>query len=99
MDVVFLLLSYVVFIFFLLLLGLVVMARERSRRGGSTADEAPPPDYLADLPWWRRALPWTLATAFLIVYVLFLANDFWGTSMADPHSHKSYRPLTVLTFR
>lgn len=28
-----------------------------------------------------------------------LANDFWGTSMADPHSHKSYRPLTVLTFR
>ena len=42
--------------FFLLLVGLVVMARERSRRGGSTADEAPPPDYLADLPWWRRAL-------------------------------------------
>ena len=58
------------------------MARERSRRGGSTADEAPPPDYLADLPWWRRALPWTLATAFLIVYVLFLANDFWVGVMA-----------------
>lgn len=28
-----------------------------------------------------------------------LGNDFWGTSMADPHSHKSWRPLTVLTFR
>jgi len=27
------------------------------------------------------------------------ANDFWGQSMADPNSHKSYRPLTVLTFR
>ncbi|XP_076355794.1 protein O-mannosyl-transferase TMTC1-like isoform X1 [Tachypleus tridentatus] len=26
-------------------------------------------------------------------------NDFWGKSMADPLSHKSYRPLTVLTFR
>lgn len=26
-------------------------------------------------------------------------NDFWGTPMADPSSHKSYRPLTVLTFR
>lgn len=27
------------------------------------------------------------------------ANDFWGKPMADPTSHKSYRPLTVLTFR
>ncbi|XP_049821473.1 protein O-mannosyl-transferase TMTC1-like [Aethina tumida] len=27
------------------------------------------------------------------------ANDFWGTPMADVASHKSYRPLTVLTFR
>jgi hypothetical protein len=26
-------------------------------------------------------------------------NDFWGTNMGDPSSHKSYRPLTVLTFR
>ncbi|XP_017769506.1 PREDICTED: transmembrane and TPR repeat-containing protein 1-like [Nicrophorus vespilloides] len=26
-------------------------------------------------------------------------NDFWGTPMADVASHKSYRPLTVLTFR
>ncbi len=26
-------------------------------------------------------------------------NDFWGKPMADPTSHKSYRPLTVLTFR
>ncbi|XP_076346321.1 protein O-mannosyl-transferase TMTC1-like isoform X2 [Tachypleus tridentatus] len=26
-------------------------------------------------------------------------NDFWGKPMADASSHKSYRPLTVLTFR
>ncbi|KAH7970571.1 hypothetical protein HPB49_010695 [Dermacentor silvarum] len=26
-------------------------------------------------------------------------NDFWGRPMADPRSHKSYRPLTVLSFR
>lgn len=26
-------------------------------------------------------------------------NDFWGTPMADPGSHKSYRPLTTLSFR
>ena len=28
-----------------------------------------------------------------------LTDDFWGTPLADPRSHKSYRPLTVLTFR
>lgn len=26
-------------------------------------------------------------------------NDFWGTPMSDLASHKSYRPLTTLTFR
>ncbi|XP_065221750.1 protein O-mannosyl-transferase TMTC1-like [Planococcus citri] len=26
-------------------------------------------------------------------------NDFWGTPMSDVNSHKSYRPLTVFTFR
>ncbi|KAG6447797.1 hypothetical protein O3G_MSEX005176 [Manduca sexta] len=29
---------------------------------------------------------------------LFL-DDFWGTPMADANSHKSYRPLTTLSFR
>lgn len=28
-----------------------------------------------------------------------LKNDFWGTPMHDVNSHKSYRPLTTLTFR
>lgn len=26
-------------------------------------------------------------------------NDFWGKRMADNTSHKSYRPLSVLTFK
>ncbi|KAM9174139.1 protein O-mannosyl-transferase TMTC3 [Pangshura tecta] len=26
-------------------------------------------------------------------------NDFWGTPMSEERSHKSYRPLTVFTFR
>lgn len=29
----------------------------------------------------------------------FLRNDFWGTALLDPKSHKSYRPLTILTFK
>lgn len=28
-----------------------------------------------------------------------LTDDFWGTPMQDVNSHKSYRPLTTLTFR
>ena len=28
-----------------------------------------------------------------------LQNDFWGVAMDDRDSHKSYRPLTVATFR
>jgi hypothetical protein len=27
------------------------------------------------------------------------ANDFWGMPMLNPKSHKSFRPLTVMTFR
>lgn len=26
-------------------------------------------------------------------------NDFWGTSLTHKSSHKSYRPLTILSFR
>jgi ABC-type branched-subunit amino acid transport system ATPase component/branched-subunit amino acid ABC-type transport system permease component len=68
--------------FILLLVGLVFMARDRTRRGGSTADEAPPPDYLADIPLWRQALPWSIAICFLIVFVLFLASDYWVSQIA-----------------
>lgn len=32
------------------------------------------------------------------LFNMFL-NDFWGTSLSKEQSHKSYRPLTVLTFR
>ncbi|XP_071546607.1 protein O-mannosyl-transferase tmtc2-like isoform X2 [Panulirus ornatus] len=30
-------------------------------------------------------------------HVIF--NDYWGKPMADPLSHKSYRPFTILNFR
>lgn len=26
-------------------------------------------------------------------------NDFWGTKLLNKRSHKSYRPLTILSFR
>lgn len=32
-------------------------------------------------------------------FIDMVFNDFWGTPMKNKHSHKSYRPLTTLTFR
>ena len=32
-------------------------------------------------------------------YTVLFSNDFWGRSVVSNRSHKSYRPLTVLTFR
>lgn len=32
-----------------------------------------------------------------LIDVMF--NDFWGAPMSSNASHKSYRPLTILTFR
>jgi ABC-type branched-subunit amino acid transport system ATPase component/branched-subunit amino acid ABC-type transport system permease component len=66
-----------------LVVALLAMARDRSRRGGTTADEAPPRDYLSLLPLWRRAGPWVVATIFLVVYVLFLADSFWAGTIVQ----------------
>lgn len=67
----------------ILLVSLVVLARDRARRAGSATDDVPPPDYLADLPLWRRALPWVAATAFLVIYIQWLSNHFWAGVMAQ----------------
>ena len=36
-----------------------------------------------------------LATSWRSVF----SHDFWGSPLSDPTSHKSYRPLTILSFR
>ncbi|RCN33972.1 hypothetical protein ANCCAN_20185 [Ancylostoma caninum] len=33
-----------------------------------------------------------------MVKLLVFTTDYWGYSIASPQSHKSYRPLTTLTF-
>lgn len=32
-------------------------------------------------------------------FVEIFQHDFWGSNMSSKGSHKSYRPLTVLTYR
>ncbi|WP_007509196.1 ABC transporter permease subunit [Pseudofrankia saprophytica] len=66
--------------YWVLIVALVVVGMERRRRVAGTASEAaPPPDYLADLPRWRRHLPWVIAGAVLLIYGLFLADSTWRT--------------------
>lgn len=55
--------------FVLMLVGLFYLGRERGRAAGVVADDPPPPDYLADLPPWRRWTPWFVAVVALVVFV------------------------------
>ncbi|ROO83484.1 ABC-type branched-subunit amino acid transport system ATPase component [Actinocorallia herbida] len=66
----------------LLLVGLVVLNRARSRVAGTVAEDAPPPDHLADLPRWRRVLPWAAGGTAGLVWVLFFAGDYWAGLIA-----------------
>ena len=61
--------------FVLLIVGLLVMGRSRARVAGVVADDTVPSDYLSDLPAWRRALPWVVATAIFVVW-LFETSAF-----------------------
>ncbi|NUT38877.1 MAG: ATP-binding cassette domain-containing protein [Thermoactinospora sp.] len=60
----------------LLFLGLLLLNRSRERVAGSSAEDAPPPDYRADLPPWRRRLPWLVGLALLLAYT-FTQSDYY----------------------
>ncbi|MGB3412796.1 MAG: ATP-binding cassette domain-containing protein [Microthrixaceae bacterium] len=63
---------------FLLLFVLLFFVRGRGgRAAGSIIEEVPAEDPLADLPTWRRRLPWVVAGALFVLYGLFVANDYW----------------------
>lgn len=64
--------------YWILIVALMAVSVERRRRvAGTTSEESAPPDYLEDLPPWRRHLPWAVAGALLLVYGLFLADGTW----------------------
>ncbi|MDX6743341.1 ABC transporter permease subunit [Actinocorallia sp. A-T 12471] len=66
----------------LLLVGLVVLNRSRARVAGTVAEDTPPPDYLADLPRWRRVLPWAVGGTVGLGWALFFAGDYWAGLVA-----------------
>ncbi|MCU1458763.1 MAG: transporter related [Actinomycetia bacterium] len=61
----------------LLLVLLVILGRDRVRVAGSVNVDVASKDYLSDLPLWRRALPWAVAVALLLVYVFAIGDSFW----------------------
>ncbi|MBG0855748.1 ATP-binding cassette domain-containing protein [Streptomyces spinoverrucosus] len=61
----------------LLFAGLLVFNRSRERVAGSIAEDAPPPDYLADVPRLRRALPWAAGVAGLLVWAFAIGDAYW----------------------
>jgi ABC-type branched-subunit amino acid transport system ATPase component/branched-subunit amino acid ABC-type transport system permease component len=56
----------------------VVLGRERGRAAASVAEDAPPADHRVGLPTWRRLLPWGIAVVALVVFELWVADDFWA---------------------
>jgi ABC-type branched-subunit amino acid transport system ATPase component/branched-subunit amino acid ABC-type transport system permease component len=68
--------------FFLLFVFMFLLGRDRSRRATTVGGEVPPPDYLSDLPTWRKRLPWAIGTIFLTIYVTVLADSIWQTQVA-----------------
>ncbi|GIH98805.1 ABC transporter permease subunit [Planobispora takensis] len=68
----------------LLFAGLILLNRSGERVAGSAAEDAPPPDYLADLPMWRRRLPWVVGLTLLLGWTLTRpADDFYVSVVAQ----------------
>uniref|UniRef100_A0A7N8X8Z6 dolichyl-phosphate-mannose--protein mannosyltransferase n=1 Tax=Mastacembelus armatus TaxID=205130 RepID=A0A7N8X8Z6_9TELE len=49
-------------------------------------------------PWWRSCASLIDLKPTTPLNNIW-SNDFWGSNLSSNSSHKSYRPLTVLTFR
>lgn len=70
---------------FMILLALLMVkgGTRRERIAGSIAEDAPPPDHRLGLSRWRRLLPWVIAIAVLVIYVQWVADDFWAGLVAQ----------------
>ncbi|MFI6326091.1 ATP-binding cassette domain-containing protein [Nonomuraea sp. NPDC050556] len=62
----------------LLFAGLVLLNRSRDRVAGSASEDAPPPDYLAGVPIWRRRAPWMAGLVVLLGFCLVAPSYYVG---------------------
>jgi ABC-type branched-subunit amino acid transport system ATPase component/branched-subunit amino acid ABC-type transport system permease component len=68
--------------FIVLFIMLYVLGRRGVRIAGTITEDEPPPDYLSDLPRWRRALPWAVLTAGLLIWIP-LASSYYDTLISQ----------------
>jgi ABC-type branched-subunit amino acid transport system ATPase component/branched-subunit amino acid ABC-type transport system permease component len=68
--------------FIVLFVTLYVLGRRNVRIAGTITEDEPPPEYLSDLPRWRRALPWVALTAALLIWIPF-ASTFIDTLISQ----------------
>ena len=64
--------------FVVLLVALIVLTKQRGRVAGSRAVADLTPDYWADIPPWRRRLPWVIVLGLFIAWSQWWANAFWA---------------------
>ncbi|MEV0632324.1 ABC transporter permease subunit [Nonomuraea wenchangensis] len=62
-----------------LFIALILLGHDRKRRKAGTAATAakPTPDYRDDLSPFKKALPWIIKSAVILLPALFLANGIW----------------------
>ena len=70
-------------VYILAFLTLVFLGTVKGRAAGQAAEGTPPPDHRAELPAWRRRVPWLVAAVALALYVQFVASDFWAGQIAS----------------
>ncbi|HVX22779.1 MAG TPA: ATP-binding cassette domain-containing protein [Acidimicrobiales bacterium] len=56
---------------------LIVLGRDKFRIAGSAVVQRVQVDHTRDLPPWRRAAPWAVATVLLVIYVVWIGSEFW----------------------
>ena len=69
--------------FILAVVGLIILDSIARKRTRNPEAEDPPVDHRQDLSPFRRRLPWLIAVAALVVYVLFMSNSFWASLLAQ----------------
>ena len=83
--------------FLLIFLGLLLLNAVRGRRAGTVSDEKLRDTDISQLPLWRRAGPWTVASIGLLVWI-FQANDIWlGYTIAGLCLALVFVSFTVVT--
>lgn len=83
--------------YILIFVGLLLLNAARGRRAGTVSDERLRQTDISQLPLWRRAGPWTVATIGLLIWIT-QANDIWlGYTIAGLCLALVFVSFTVVT--